>query len=320
MFSKKELLTAETESLSFSSAEEDQGHPKVQQRNQKCYPQHNQEPGIVGAATSRPNTSYVKAMMVLVTKSWKQFQKDGKEFRKSLTSQDAKELKLARFLFHSCSVLPALVYYMGTVERPAKFPATISFTIRKGLPKHLQTLLWVSGWVYMARIIKRAGSIRIQKFCTKMFLTGVWTTQIFRLGQGQLSDVAHFWGALIYMLDHAALFEILNTKHIFRRIFYSSFAALVIGCGGTRAMEVLAGLPMESNFETSTADRARQLSKVNSTTRRKLFLWELLVMVSENLLFASFVQGMPSGLFDNGDDDADDTDDNSCEKKVPTES
>jgi len=327
---RKDLFTAETESLSFSSTEEVEDDQQEQQQsleknehfqtNTLCNQQRHAKK-VDGTRTSptrraNNNTSYIQAMLTLLSNSWTQFRKDGQDFRRSLTTQDVQKLKFARSLFHSCSVLPALLYYMGTVERPAKFPATISFTIRKGLPKHVQTLLWVSGWTTMGRIIQRAGSKFIRKFCLKMFLTGVWTTQLFRLGQGPLSDVAHFGGAAIYMLDHAALFEILNTKPLFRKIFYSSFVALVVGCGGTRAMEIIAGLPMESDSDTSTADRARRLSNVNAKVRRKLFLWELLVMVSENLLFASFVQGMPSGILDDADDANNNDELKECKKKI----
>lgn len=238
---------------------------------------------------------------------------EGATFRAALTTEDIRVMKLARFFFHSCSIAAPLLYYMGTVERPCKFPATISFTIRKGPPKHAQMLIWGLGWALMGKIIRRRGSKILQNFCANMFLTGIWTTILFRLGRDKLSDVCHFFGAGVYMFDHVILLRILNTRPVFRKLFYASFALLVASIGGTRAVEMVCGLPTESDSKTSTADRARRVERLPMSLRRKLFYWELLVMVSENMLFSSFVQGMPSGLRDVDGEDSNqkEDDDNS---------
>ena len=111
------------------------------------------------------------------------------------TEQDIRQLHRARLLFHACSIVPCALYYAGASERPTKFPATISFTIRKGLPRLAHHVIWLTGWACMGDVLRRAGSPFIQKFAAAMLATGVWTTIIFRLGSSALGDVFHFLGA-----------------------------------------------------------------------------------------------------------------------------
>jgi hypothetical protein len=223
---------------------------------------------------------------------------EGADFRSRLSPQDLKGIQRARFLFHSCSILPPLIYYWGktTEDKPTKFPASISFTIRKGAPQRAQLLLWTAGWIYMFRIIRQAGSDVLQKFSIKMFLTGVWTTVVFRLGGNHFSNMIHFFGAGWYMVDHIVLLKILKTRPMYRKIFYGSFLCLLTSIGRLRRLEQEAKLPAEA--ETTTRDRAIRLARLPAKLQRSIFWWELLLMVSENMLFASFVDGMPSGLKD----------------------
>lgn len=223
---------------------------------------------------------------------------EGQSFCSNLQHpQDINTIKLARFLFHSCSLVPPILYYSGTVETPPKFPATISYTIRKGLPQKAQMVLWMSGWACMYHVIRKRSSLLVRRFCTKMFLTGIWTTVVFRLGQGPVHDVCHAVGAAVYMLDHAVLLKILNTRPFFRKMFYSSFAIMLYALAKIKSIEQITGLVMESS-DSSPQKRQRILSKFPKPLRRSLFRWELMLMVFENLLFASFVHGMPSGLQD----------------------
>ena len=56
----------------------------------------------------------------------------------------------------------------------------------------------------MGRVFQSAGSAATRRFAAAMFATGIWTTFIFRLGGGLLSDAAHLLGAAAYMVDHEA--------------------------------------------------------------------------------------------------------------------
>lgn len=53
---------------------------------------------------------------------------------------------------------------------------------------------------------------------------------------------------------------------------------------------------MESYAKVATGDRVRMIKMLSPRTRRYLFLSELFLMITENLLFTSFVQGIPSGV------------------------
>lgn len=248
-------------------------------------------------------TSWWNRLNELVAKWTTRVESEGVAFRAALTLEDVQMIKTARLLFHTASVVPPMFYYFLAPFEYPKFPATISFTIRKGPSQKAQLLLWTAGWACMGKVLKSAGSKWVQRFSTQMWLTGIWTTVLFRLGRDPLSDVAHFVGAGAYMADHIVLLRLLKTRPVFRKLFFGSFAVLLASITGTHAVERAAGIPMESDHRTSTTQRARRLARLSAKTRRKLFVWELLVMLSENLLFASFVHGMPSGLLGCENDD-----------------
>jgi len=256
-------------------------------------------------------------LIAFIAKWYKQFmaqiRAEGSELRKSVTSDDVLILKRARLLFHLCSILPPLTYYFSrgylAVDRPPKFPATISFTIRKGLPKKIQTILWAGGWALMYRLIHRRTkhasqhfySSLLRRYTLQMIGTGVCTIELFPLGKSDTADIFHFMGAAKYMLDHIILMDVLKMKPLYRKMFFWSFGMLVLNCGVVRSIEVLAGIAKESDTSVTTAQRAKQISqKLSPPARSRLFLSELLVMLFENLLFSSFVQGIPSGLEEEG--------------------
>lgn len=136
----------------------------------------------------------------------------------------------------------------------------------------------------------------IHKFTVQMYLTGLWTTQLLSLGKGRLSDAAHFLGAGVYMVDHIVIMHLMNMKVKYRRVFYRAFLTMIGSIVATQAIEKHAGLPMESDAKVATGDRVRMIKMLSPRTRRYLFLSELFLMITENLLFTSFVQGIPSGV------------------------
>ena len=226
--------------------------------------------------------------------------------------QDLRYLKLARLFFHGCSVLPAVVYYgIGVrhrrrpssnatlargIDTPPKFPASISFTIRKGLPRYTQFVLWAAGWSCLGNVIYKHGSTSLRRFLLHMIGTGLWTTQLFPLGNGALSDAAHFLGAGIYMVEHIVLMDVLHMHSKYRTVFYHACVALVGSIVTTRCLERSTNVPSESTLTTTPATRANLIQKLPKKLQLCFFCSELLLMVSENLLFTSFVQGIPSGF------------------------
>jgi hypothetical protein len=219
---------------------------------------------------------------------------EGAALRARLTPRDARRLHQARALFHMCSVLPCALYYLGTSERPTKFPATISFTIRKGPPRWAHHAIWCAGWALMGDVMRRAGSGWVQRFSASMFATGIWTVVVFRLGHGLASDVAHFLGAAAYMIDHKVLSRLLKVGRVYHFGFRAAFAVLVGALARGHALERLAGVGSESRV--SPAARARQIAAAPAHLRRSLWRADLVIMLTENLLFSSFVHGLTSGI------------------------
>ena len=141
----------------------------------------------------------------------------GVEFQRLLRPRDVADIIRARNLFQLSSLVPFVLYYLRTSESDTKFPATISFTIRKGPPKVAFAVLWAMGWSIMFRVFRRVGVGSL--FGAQMFLTGVLSTLVCSLGQntlGRLTDSVHFFSAALYMVDHHVLFGFLNTKRKYK--------------------------------------------------------------------------------------------------------
>jgi hypothetical protein len=224
---------------------------------------------------------------------------EGRKFRANLTERDLSDLQRARRLFLAGIALPPLLYYSGASERPTKFPATISFTIRKGLPSYVGFALWLGGWYNMGRTFHRPRCPAfVRRFSTQMFATGVWL-HVFRLGMGSLGyDAAHFLGAIFYMLDHLVLHEVLGMRQGYRHTFRGAFGLMVAAGLSLATLEKRSGIMPEHKLtaRSHTALRAKQVAALPRSTRRLILLLELLVMGCENALFVSFVGGMLSGV------------------------
>ena len=226
----------------------------------------------------------------------------GRAFRRALTATDRAEVVQARTLFQLASVLPTALYYAKlSKDKHPKFPATISWTIRAGLPKWCHYVLWSAGWYRMWGIFRRRGDGFAKMFAKQMYATGVVTTMLASLGKSEALDVVHFVGASAYMVDHHILFYYLNTKSVYRKIFYGSFAALAYFVHAQKQL----GITSENS---SYSARKALVAKMTPAQRRRLWWVEMGVMLFENAMFVGFVAGMASGLTDDLADDAADGD------------
>jgi len=56
-----------------------------------------------------------------------------------MTKEDIESMKNVRFLLLLHLIIPTLLYYLKITspDKKPKFPATISFCIRKGIPKYV---------------------------------------------------------------------------------------------------------------------------------------------------------------------------------------
>ena len=128
----------------------------------------------------------------------------GDDFRQRLTPELIDELRLGRNIFHATSLVPALLYYSGLgVDRESpKFPATISYTIRAGLPFWVHHVMWGHGWAKMLRVIYQVGDWRMKLFAAQMIVTGIITTGLCGLGQSPTHDAVHMIcaGMLLHLM------------------------------------------------------------------------------------------------------------------------
>ena len=78
-----------------------------------------------------------------------------------MTAANFEELKaglqIAQIFFLSTFVLPTLVYYSVDPSSDRRFPATISWTIRRGAAKVIHHLLWLAGWACVIYALRRGG-------------------------------------------------------------------------------------------------------------------------------------------------------------------
>eukprot|EP00658_Telonema_sp_P-2_P060780 TRINITY_DN49601_c0_g1_i2.p1 TRINITY_DN49601_c0_g1~~TRINITY_DN49601_c0_g1_i2.p1 ORF type:complete len:241 (+),score=53.93 TRINITY_DN49601_c0_g1_i2:50-724(+) len=202
-------------------------------------------------------------------------------------------LRTARNWFHASQFLPLVLYYLGSSERPTKFPATISFTIRKGLPKWIHHLIWLRGWAHFYAILRRRGSASLRAFCLQMVATGVVCTFICAIGQSEKMDKVHFLTAGLYMLDHILLIDLIGVDWRFRLAFYASFGTMVVALRQKKRIEKQAALPSEGDVGNVELERLRS-TRLDTQAHRDMWWYELIVMVCENGLFSAFVSGMTS--------------------------
>ena len=80
------------------------------------------------------------------------------------------------------SFIPLILYHMRLSEPNPLFPATISHSIRKGIPKLVHHIIWLLGWACMLRVIAGNGDILHTIFAIKMVVTGVIAVMIYPVG------------------------------------------------------------------------------------------------------------------------------------------
>jgi len=176
-----------------------------------------------------------------------------------------------------------------------------------------------------------SSSRAIRIFVTQMFLTGIVCVMLFPLGSGGTFALKiHYVTAIMYMVDHLWLAEILNEDAIYRITFKFCFVGMVFaGILLSRIRkrkhkdsddESLDGDVFTKGSERIKQDRfANMLSRLSlvcvggpkallypSQTKERIkkkelnniihWYLKLLLMLTENGLFTSFVLGMASGL------------------------
>ena len=223
------------------------------------------------------------------------FSSSSTSFFTSLTRTDASLIKSAQTIFLSQSVINLFLYYLGygIDGNNTKFPATISFTIRAGLPFYSNLILWSSGWIQMFRVLLSKGDKVAKIFAAQMYLVGLSTVYFFPVGISEKKDQIHGSFAGLYFVYHIVLFKYLRTTFQYQMGFYVSFLSFVLFLKKIRAVEQQYDFKTESNNTLKSKTQKKKLSKDISNS---LFMYELGLMVTENSMFISFLLGMTSSL------------------------
>lgn len=153
------------------------------------------------------------AAMQCVCATWASIEQHGALHFRTLPASDRERLLIrAQILFQASVFLPAFVYYGCHIPdgTDTRFPATISWSIRRGAPKYLQHGLWLAGWYNVCTAIVAAGDYVGLTFAVVMVCTGVVGVVICPVGASTWQDICHYVAAALYMVDHFVLIAYLG--------------------------------------------------------------------------------------------------------------
>lgn len=219
----------------------------------------------------------------------------------SFTPQQAALLEVAQsiFILNQASnfpfyYLPGFRDVLGGDGKETRFPCSISWMTRKGLPRFSTLLLWHAGWACMLRAFLIADEVDWGKFSFmgQMWLTGFVTIVMAPMKGPDVAlgakDALHCYGAMLYVFDHIIAYIYALGIEPWSP-WCVSFAVTSGLCGVMQALR-------------ADGDRAAKLlfARLTGAGSRRLpsFLWaiEVAFMILENALFFVFLFGMCSGV------------------------
>ena len=216
-------------------------------------------------------------------------------FQLALTQADEWLLTLARRIFHASTLVPLVLYHFRTSDTQPLFPATISHTIRRGVPRLVNFVLWISGWSIMLYAVgTRAESWLVVAFAWQMVLIGIVCTQLCPVGCGGVREQVHVALAAIYMADHHFLCGLLRLRMPYRIGFYGGFVGLGLAMVAKGRIEERAGVG--GIGDALVSETVRQGFAGQPRLAQLHWRARLAVMVFEYGMFLSFVEGIGSGL------------------------
>lgn len=222
----------------------------------------------------------------------KVMQDSGNSFLDSLTGADIQRLRAAQLLLVSALGLPLALYHAGTSEARPLFPNTISWSIRKGLPKHASHALWTIAWLLMLSVFRRRGDFNTRMFALQMCAKGVITVLLCPASSEGIRWKIHKYGATSYLLDHQTFAWLLDIRPIFMLGFWACFLCSEVGSA------ISSHLLRSVQPEARKQDIPPLLRSGTSSPQIRNGLWyaELMQMLTENGMFMVFVSGMLSGV------------------------
>lgn len=223
----------------------------------------------------------------------------------SFTAAQAAMLAAAQrlFIFEQLIIFP--LYYLpglrglaGGDGQAAKFPCSISWMTRRGLPRHCTLCFWNLGWVCLMRALLKDGDVAAMSFADwlragfmmQMYAAG-FTTVVLTPMKGPdvamgASDALHCYAAMLYVFDHFIANQ------------------FVLGVSAAYSVAFVAASLLCGVFQALRADGERLGRALHGhlgggqRVRLKPFLYalDLGFMVTENALFFIFLFGMTSGV------------------------
>ena len=221
-----------------------------------------------------------------------------REFNSTFDEEEYGDLFKGQCFFYLCFVLPTFVYYVAKVPDPRpRFPATISWTIRKGPAKWCHHFLWSVGWAYVLRAFwnRPLGLI----FATQMAATGVVAIVLAPCGHTKLMDTVHYTTAAVYIFDHVPLFYYLRVPSIHLYSFSVCFVVFASATYCSKRFRERSGVYLAPGANAD-AIATTICKNVDLSKRRWLRALGCLEMAGEFGLFFAFVSGMLTGQGNQG--------------------
>ena len=219
---------------------------------------------------------------------------EGVRFRSTLSRQSVAHLEYAKISFLLCQYLPMLLYYAGIVEKDRKFPASLSYTTAYGAPKYVCLAFWLLGWFFVLSVLDLKADLAIWVFAAQMLLTALISAWVNKRDQTTMDEYIHFATAGLYVADHFVLLKLLGMGMEYQTFFRSFLMLTAVTLYWSAEIKRRNGVPPD--YCDSAAEWRRMLARLPSGQRCLLWLSEMVFMISENMLFTSFVLGLTSGL------------------------
>ena len=208
-------------------------------------------------------------------------------------------LVLAQRIFIVNQLLNFPLYYLPGVRNllggdgEAKFPCSISWMTRRGLPRLNCLILWNVGWYFLVRAVAADETLGRLIFTLQMYATGFVTVVLTPMMGSDVAmgsaDALHCYSAMLYVLDHWFANELLLSVPL-TSAYGAGFAVTASLCG------VFQFLRADDDLMAKRV-HARGWAGGHSVSfdRFKRTL-EVGFMLTENLLFFIFLFGMSSAL------------------------
>ena len=177
-------------------------------------------------------------------------------------------------------------YYGGASDAKPKFPATISWTIRKGVPRACHHCFWIAGWLLLLTPLQKRASNLHKAFSVTFFLWGMSACMIYELGRSKNANHKHVVSAGVFMALHHLHMVLFGARITYLKRFWASFGSFAAGLWLLARVEKAYSIEVtEGCSEIDKAKYEAERNRLSPRQRLTLKAVELIVMVGENLLF-----------------------------------